>query len=111
MAGGSGEATVFGEGPIEFRCVEPLFRATGVFRVGDEKMAFTATGFRVHRKGVRKTTDFRGHCWQSPVFPSGRTPARHNLFFHQGSAEYSSDDESAYGMVERSLPADKVVRA
>ena len=189
---GSDEALFIG-GVGGFNCKQ-LFRATGVLRVGDDEMAFTATGLRVHRKGVRKTADFRGHCWQSAVFPGGRAfealafpepadggpaytegfvfdsgrvyPAtvsqapwmssfvphggdvslvldselgttritgltrastampgtaatskiavmssgasRHNLFFHQGSAEYSWDGESAYGMIERSLPVDKV---
>jgi hypothetical protein len=49
-----------------------LFRARGRLRVGSEESEFTATGLRVHRKGVRHTQDFRGHCWQSALFPSGR---------------------------------------
>jgi hypothetical protein len=49
-----------------------LFRAQGRLRVGTNETAFSATGLRVHRKGVRHTQDFRGHCWQSALFPSGR---------------------------------------
>jgi prepilin-type processing-associated H-X9-DG protein len=168
-----------------------LFRASGTARFGDEERTFTATGLRVHRQGVRKTGEFRGHVWQSAVFPSGKafealafpdhpdgTPgytegfvfdginvypatvaqapwmtefvaydgdvrlvlesalgrtevggstrcstampgaaatsgvpimssgaSRHDLFFHQGSAEYSWGGETALGMIERSLPA------
>jgi hypothetical protein len=172
-----------------------LFRATGVFEVGERAMPFTASGLRVHRQGIRDTAEMRGHCWQSAVFPSGRafdamvfpdhpdgSPAyneafvfdgerrwlaevvkapwmtsfvphggdvslilnceigtvtirgethsstvmpgsaqvnevaamrrssgrQHDLFFHQGSALYTWDDESAFGMVERSLPRDQV---
>jgi hypothetical protein len=51
---------------------EQLFRASGTFRVGDETLDFTATGLRIHRQGVRNTNEFRGHCWQSTVFPSGK---------------------------------------
>jgi len=174
---------------------EQLFRAAGTLRVGGEELSFTATGLRIHRQGVRDTGDFRGHCWQSAVFPSGKafgyiafpdeqdgspsyregfvfdgekmqpatvleapwltrfqaeggpvplvleteqgiervgavtttstaiagTPnlakvaamsagntAVRSLFFHQGGARYTWNGESAYGMIERSLPVDKV---
>jgi hypothetical protein len=49
-----------------------LFRATGTLRVAGRNLPFTATGVRVHRKGVRRTGNLRGHCWQSALFPSGR---------------------------------------
>jgi hypothetical protein len=51
---------------------EQLFNATGTFRVGDDTIDFSATGLRIHRQGVRDTAEFRGHCWQSAVFPSGK---------------------------------------
>jgi prepilin-type processing-associated H-X9-DG protein len=175
---------------------EQLFTATGTMRVGSDSMDFTATGLRIHRQGVRDTAEFRGHCWQSAVFPSGKAfgyiafpdnedgtqsyregyvfdgekmhpaavldppwitrfqaeggsvpvvletavgsqkidgstttstviagtanlnkvaamttaGAQHSLFFHQGGARYTWDGEQAYGMVERSLPVEKVDR-
>jgi hypothetical protein len=51
---------------------EQLFRCQGSFRVGDEQYTFTGTGLRIHRIGVRDTSEFWGHNWQSAVFPSGR---------------------------------------
>jgi hypothetical protein len=51
---------------------EQLFRATGTFRVGDEAHAVRGAGLRVRRQGVRRLPTFRGHAWQSAVFPSGR---------------------------------------
>jgi hypothetical protein len=175
---------------------EQLFRASGTLRVGTETTEFTATGVRIHRQGVRDTAEFRGHCWQSAVFPSGRAfgyiafpdhedgrrayregfvfdgekmlPAVvadapwltsfqaeggqvplvletangthridgvsttstvmagnaslrkvaamksrervHSMFFHQGGAHYTWDGEQAYGILERSLPEERVAR-
>jgi hypothetical protein len=51
---------------------EQLFRATGTLRVGDESYEIDGGGLRIRRTGVRRLAAFRGHCWQSAVFPSGR---------------------------------------
>lgn len=51
---------------------EHLFRAQGVFTVDGTARPFKGSGLRVHRRGVRQMDGFRGHCWQSAVFPSGR---------------------------------------
>ena len=51
---------------------EQLFRATGTLRVGSEEHAFTGSGLRIRRQGVRDITEFWGHAWQSALFPSGR---------------------------------------
>ena len=51
---------------------EQLFRATGRVRVGDEDYALDGGGLRIRRSGVRRLAAFRGHAWQSAVFPSGR---------------------------------------
>jgi hypothetical protein len=52
---------------------EQLFRGGGTFRVGNEpEQTFSCSGLRIFRQGVRDTTGFWGHCWQSAVFPSGR---------------------------------------
>ena len=51
---------------------EQLFRATGSVRVAGEEHAFTGSGLRIRRQGVRRLEGFWGHCWQSALFPSGR---------------------------------------
>jgi hypothetical protein len=51
---------------------EQLSRATGTVRIGDEERAFDGGALRVRRQGVRRLGTFRGHAWQSAVFPSGR---------------------------------------
>src|SRR5258705_1714214 len=51
---------------------EQLFRATGAVRVGGTVHAFTGSGLRIRRQGVRRLEGFWGHCWQSALFVSGR---------------------------------------
>lgn len=51
---------------------EQLFWATGAVRVGGTEHAFTGSGLRIRRQGVRRLEGFWGHCWQSALFPSGR---------------------------------------
>jgi hypothetical protein len=51
---------------------EQLFRATGTLRVGNDEYALDGGGLRIRRAGVRRLATFRGHVWQSGVFPSGR---------------------------------------
>ncbi|HTI76558.1 MAG TPA: hypothetical protein VL634_16280 [Mycobacterium sp.] len=51
---------------------EQLFRATGAVRVAGAEHAFTGSGLRIRRQGVRRLEGFWGHCWQSALFPSGR---------------------------------------
>ncbi|MEU9339915.1 hypothetical protein AB0D74_01645 [Streptomyces sp. NPDC048278] len=51
---------------------EQLVRATGTVRVEGEEHAFTGSGLRIRRQGVRQLAGFRGHCWQSALFPDGR---------------------------------------
>jgi hypothetical protein len=51
---------------------EQLFRATGRLRVGDDVRDINGGGLRIRRQGVRRLATFRGHVWQSAVFPSGR---------------------------------------
>jgi prepilin-type processing-associated H-X9-DG protein len=52
--------------------IEHLFRGEGVLRIDGEELAFKALGSRIHRQSVRPMGEFRGHCWQSAVFPDGR---------------------------------------
>ena len=51
---------------------EQLSRATGSLRVGDQRYPIDGGALRVRRQGVRRLGTFRGHAWQSSVFPSGR---------------------------------------
>ena len=51
---------------------EQLFRATGTLRVGDDEYPLDGGGLRIRRAGIRRLAAFRGHVWQSSVFPSGR---------------------------------------
>lgn len=50
---------------------EQLFRATGFMKVGEQEFPIDGGGLRVRRTGVRRLGTFRGHCWQSALFPSG----------------------------------------
>lgn len=51
---------------------EQLARATGRARVGDVEYAIDGGALRVRRRGVRRLGTFRGHAWQSALFPDGR---------------------------------------
>jgi hypothetical protein len=51
---------------------EQLFRTTGTLRVGEDEYSLNGGGLRIRRAGVRRLAAFRGHVWQSTVFPSGR---------------------------------------
>jgi hypothetical protein len=51
---------------------EQLSRATGTARIGDTEHRIDGGALRVRRQGVRRLGTFRGHAWQSALFPSGR---------------------------------------
>jgi hypothetical protein len=51
---------------------EHLFRATGSYEVDGVVRPLKGTGLRIHRQSARPLGGFRGHCWQSCLFPSGR---------------------------------------
>lgn len=51
---------------------EQLFRAHGVFHFDGTDHQFQGVGLRIKRQSVRPLGGFRGHCWQSAVFPDGR---------------------------------------
>jgi hypothetical protein len=51
---------------------EQLFRASGTLRVANETYELGGGGLRIRRQGIRRLGTFRGHAWQSSVFPSGR---------------------------------------
>ncbi|ADP83527.1 hypothetical protein [Pseudofrankia inefficax] len=62
------EGDMMGHGPR----IEQLCTAQGVVRVAGEEKTFTGSGLRIKRQGVRNLEEFRGHAWQSAVFPSGK---------------------------------------
>lgn len=51
---------------------EQLFRARGIFSLDGKDHEFKGSGLRIKRQSVRPLGGFRGHCWQSAVFPDGR---------------------------------------
>lgn len=51
---------------------EHLFRATGTLTVDGVTRSFKGSGLRIKRQSVRPLAGFRGHCWQSCLFPSGK---------------------------------------
>ncbi|MFT3966684.1 MAG: hypothetical protein QM690_12470 [Sphingobium sp.] len=52
--------------------LEQLCRARGTFTLDGRTEDFTGTGLRIKRQSVRPLAGFRGHAWQSAVFPDGR---------------------------------------
>jgi hypothetical protein len=52
--------------------IEQLFRGAGTLTIDGNSREFKAVGSRIHRQSVRPMAAFRGHCWQSAVFPDGR---------------------------------------
>lgn len=52
--------------------LEHLFRATGSFTVDGQTREFRGQGSRIKRQSVRPLDNFRGHVWQSALFPDGR---------------------------------------
>jgi hypothetical protein len=52
--------------------VEQLCRGEGTFTIDGKTRDFKALGSRIHRQSVRPMAEFRGHCWQSALFPDGR---------------------------------------
>ncbi len=52
--------------------IEQLFRAEGELTVDGQTRKFKGQGSRIHRQSVRPMGAFRGHCWQSCLFPDGR---------------------------------------
>ena len=51
---------------------EQLVRGAGTYSYDGKTHDFKGTGLRIKRQSVRPMAGFRGHCWQSAVFPNGR---------------------------------------
>jgi hypothetical protein len=56
---------------VGWRC-EHSFRGAGRYFVDGAWHEFTGTGLRIKRQSVRPLGGFRGHAWQSALFPDGR---------------------------------------
>jgi hypothetical protein len=51
---------------------EQLSRASGHVRVDGQERQIDGGALRIRRQGIRRLGTFRGHAWQSALFPSGR---------------------------------------
>lgn len=51
---------------------EQLGRATGSVRIAGSEFPIDGGALRIRRQGIRRLGTFRGHAWQSALFPSGR---------------------------------------
>lgn len=52
--------------------IEQMFRGEGRLTIDGRTRSFRCNGSRIHRQSVRPMGAFRGHCWQSAIFPDGR---------------------------------------
>jgi len=52
--------------------LEHLFRGHGTLHLDGATREFRCVGSRIKRQSVRPLASFRGHCWQSALFPDGR---------------------------------------
>jgi hypothetical protein len=52
--------------------LEHTFRGKGTLTVDGKTRDFSAVGSRIKRQSLRPLNFFRGHCWQSALFPDGR---------------------------------------
>jgi len=50
---------------------EQLCRGDGELRIDGTTRSFKLVGSRIKRQSVRPLDTFRGHCWQSALFPDG----------------------------------------
>ena len=71
--------------------IEHMFRAECALTVDGVRREFKASGSRVKRQSVRPMRAFRGHVWQSALFPDGRAfgyitypPAEDGRTFNDG---------------------------
>lgn len=88
--------------------MEHLFRGEGTITVDGQTRPFKAVGSRIHRQSVRPLDGFRGHCWQSAVFPDGRAfgyitypPAEDGSTYNEG---YIYQDGKMYPATARLIP-------
>ena len=92
--------------------IEQLFRAEGTLRLDGRTRDFKGVGSRIHRQSVRPMAAFRGHCWQSAVFPDGRAFGYIAYPLRDGEREadrynigYLYQDGKMYPARARSIPS------
>lgn len=88
--------------------LEQLFRGKGSYTLDGATRPITCTGLRIHRQSFRPLGGFRGHCWQSALFPDGRgfgyctyPPAEDGSTFNEG---YVYVDGRYYPATAKSIP-------
>jgi hypothetical protein len=88
--------------------LEQLFRGEGTFTLDGITRDFRAVGSRIKRQSVRPLAGFRGHCWQSAIFPDGRAfgyiaypPREDGSAYNEG---YVCQDGRMYPAVATRIP-------
>jgi hypothetical protein len=98
--------------------IEQLFRAEGTLTLDGVTRDFKAVGSRIHRQSVRPMAAFRGHCWQSVVFPDGRAFGYIAYPLREGEQEedrynigYLYQDGIMYPARARNIPFLRTIKA
>ena len=88
--------------------MEQQFRGQGTLWLDGQERRFNCLGNRIHRQSVRPLDAFRGHCWQTAVFPDGRAfgyiaypPAEDGSTYNEG---YVYQDGQWYPAVATTIP-------
>jgi hypothetical protein len=109
IATGAQDSLFMGRG---FR-YEQLVLARGRCRIGGETYRFSGRGLRVHRRSSRNGAGFRGHVWQTAVFPSGKAfgllafppapgggPHVSEAFYFDGRTMHAAEIDSLHWLTE-----------
>ncbi len=98
--------------------IEQMFRGEGTLTVDGATRSFKAIGSRIHRQSVRPMAAFRGHCWQSGIFPDGRAFGYIAYPLREGEVEeqrhnigYVVQDGKLYPAKARNIPFLRTIRA
>ena len=88
--------------------MEHQFRGEGELTIDGQTRHFKCVGNRIHRQSVRPLEGFRGHCWQTAVFPDGRAfayiaypPGEDGSTYNDG---YIYQDGKMYPAVATKMP-------
>jgi len=88
--------------------LEQLFRGTGTYTLDGKTNDLDCIGLRIRRRSRRPLGGFRGHCWQSAIFPNGDgfgyctyPPSEDGTTFNEG---YVYRDGKFYPAVAKTIP-------